>query len=161
MGNCLSKFTPVLSNLDNNQIPDELRAIASSGLHEAEDPNSVGHAQATSSNTSYLCTICLRVLTDTTEYGATRYHSSLLSLEESARSGCHLCSLVRHFLPERPRHQLDEYLTLSLKWDGHWEGLLLAGWTHRVVAFNLVQLGSLTKFRKHERGHCALLLIEA
>jgi hypothetical protein len=148
MGNYRSKFAAADPHLESNQNLDDFTSIRSNGSHDVEDPYSLNHAQAPSSNISYFCPICSDVLADTTEYGATKYHSSLVSLEDSVKSGCHLCSLVRHFLPERPRHQLDEYLTLSLIWDGSWEGLLFAGWRHLAVSFNLVQSGRLTKFRK-------------
>jgi hypothetical protein len=154
MGNSSSKPATIDLNLNNHLTSDELPVIGSSTSqisHDIEDPWRViriTRARTALSNTSYLCPICLDVLADTTEVGATKYHSSLLSLEESVRSGCHLCILVKHFLPERPQHQLDEYLTLSLRWDGSWEGTLLAGWRHRMVSFHLVQEGRLTKFRE-------------
>lgn len=111
--------------------------------------NGSSSQRKTATSTTYdLCHTCWDVLTDTSEFSATRYHSTLSSLERSVCGGCHLCTLVRHFLPERPRHQLDEYMTLSLRWDGTWEGSLLAGWRHQTVSFNLLQLGGLTKYRE-------------
>src|SRR6266498_1199719 len=116
MGNSSSKPTTGDSNLDKILTSNDRRG---SGLPCLEDPRINNHVWEASSNTSDFCHICLDVLSDTSEYGATKYHSTLFSFEKSVQSGCHLCSLVRHFLPERPRHQLDERLTLSLRWDGN------------------------------------------
>lgn len=80
--------------------------------------------QRASSKTSELCSICLDALANIPENGATQHHMELLSLEESVRSGCHLCSLIRHFLPGRQRRLSNEGLTLSLRWDGSSSGSL-------------------------------------
>lgn len=147
MGNNRSKLVAVDSYWDNIQKDSDFTSVASNDLDDVVDTYRLNHTQELSSNICYFCPICLGVFADTTEYSATKYHSSLASLEASVKSGCHLCSVVRHFLPERPRHQLDEYLTLSLR-DGGWEGLLEAGWRHLTVAFNLVQSQRLTNFRE-------------
>ena len=127
MGNNRSKLAAADSHWDNNQKEGSLTSVESNGFRDVENTYKLNHRQVPSSNISYFCSICLDVFADTTEYSATKYHSSLASLDESVKSGCHLCSVVRHFLPERPRHQLDEYLRLSLRWNGGWEGFLEAG----------------------------------
>jgi hypothetical protein len=150
MGNYFTKSAVADLDLGNGLSFDNL--VGFRGLHDDEDSrHHVNQVKAPLSNTSGLCPICSDVLEDTPGQGAIKYHSTLLSLEESVRSGCHLCNLVRHFLPERPRHQLDENLTLSLRWDGSWGGSLIAGWKHQVVSFNLLQWGGLTKFGEYER----------
>ena len=66
---------------------------------------SLTSGQRASSNTFELCSICLEALANIPENGSTQHHTELLSLEESVRSGCHLCSLMRHFLPDRSRRE--------------------------------------------------------
>lgn len=144
MGNRLSQPAPAESIPKRNLIL-ELNAII---WALRDDHHSAHDEPATSSDSSDFCPICPEIMDGSTTWEATKYHSSLRSLEKSVKSGCHLCSLVKHFLPERPLHQLDECLTLSLRWDSIWAGSLLAGWRHRVVVFNLLSLGEMTKFRE-------------
>jgi hypothetical protein len=97
---------------------------------------------------SDLCNICLAILQDDSEFGTCSYHSTLHSLEKSVQNGCHLCSLVHHFLPKRPEHQLDERLSLSLRLDEETGSIdrrpcLWAGWRHRVVSFTLLPVEGL------------------
>jgi len=95
------------------------------------------------SNTSKLCSICSNALADILVGANVRHHSTLSSLENSVRSGCHLCILIKHFLPERPLRQLDDNLSLSLEW-----GLLMVGWKHQLEPFNLLSFRKLTSFRE-------------
>jgi hypothetical protein len=101
-----------------------------------------------SSRPSELCLMCLEALANIPENGATQHHKELLSLEESVREGCHLCSLIHHFPPERSRRQSNAELTLSLRWDGSSSGSLLAGWKHEMLSFNLLQTADLTTSRE-------------
>jgi hypothetical protein len=101
-----------------------------------------------SSNTSELCLICLDALASIPENGAAQHHTDLLSLEESVRDRCPLCSLIHHFLPERQRRLSKEGLALSLRWDGSSSGSLLAGWKHDMLYFNLLQTLDLTPSRE-------------
>src|SRR3954462_5781265 len=112
MGNSTSKSpAPVLDSI-SILTQDDFEGLEFSGVVTdaiLDDPHRVDHEQAALARRSALCCICLNVLNDTSEYAPTKYHSSLASLERSASSGCHLCSLVLHFLPARPVHQLDEF----------------------------------------------------
>jgi hypothetical protein len=157
MGNRPSR--PVATDQIPLPLPNNLGARVTSfpGLHD-DDQHSLEDSQGlvTTSRGSHLCTICLEALSTLSTYGVNKYHWDLLSLENSVASGCHLCSLVRHYLPERPQHQLDECMTLSLRSDVNWAGSLLAGWRHRPVAFNLLSLGQFRKIREFQRSHCDL-----
>jgi hypothetical protein len=107
-------------------------------------------------DTSTICLVCskaLEALSVLDQTAVTIHDRTFIELDESARSGCHLCYLISHFLPERPQNLSDwssrkSELTLQLRWNGMLTPLLWVGWDNQELPFKLLQFGELTPFRE-------------